>query len=750
MDWKTTRRSLLKSTGLAAASYPFSAYAGQRDFAEAKTAASAGAKTREIPSICAMCQVNCRIAGVIWDGKLIHVRGNGKGDYNRDKICARGHAAPQLLYDPDRLKYPLRREGRRGEGKWTRISWGEAIDTISFKLEQTINRHGPESLALFANGPSSTYMRELFNTLEVPNINNSVDEFCTSNRDLAYGLTFGNTPLPLEITGLDNIRCMVLFGSHLGENVNVPELNLVIDALAKGMKLIVIDPRFSSIASKADYHLMIKPGTDTALIFGWINHIVETGLYDIGHVSANVAGFSALREHVSGFTVQRVSRITGLPVEIIKETATLLAQSSRDSYIHPGKHSTWYGSDVQRLRARAILTGLLGAWKNHRNGLSADTQDFMPWSAAEDKAHPGKRKNQPASEIIKGVLSDRIKGLGFWGQNPVHGYPHLHRTVSALNKADFIFSCDILPSEITLYSDIILPEATFMERTDIIESWISGNTVTKGIRFPLVAPLHEAKDPYWIVKQLSIRLGRGTGFRFGDIKQRIDDELKVYGTSYDRLLKNGGTIRLPRDDSGQVNNAPIRQEMVGTSLRKETFSEDIVENPLVPQVGRIELYSKSLQDQGFHPLPVFEAPEPPPEGFARLLYGRMPVHTLSSTQNNTWLNREISDNELWVNDVSAKGMGLVDGEQLYLENQDGVCSPRPIRIKTTPGIHKECVFMAHGFGGMSPAQKQGFNRGVSDNFLISRSSRDKISGNRGMRVNFVRLVRDDMPIDMPA
>ncbi len=294
-----------------------------------------------------------------------------------------------------------------------------------------------------------------------------------------------------------------------------------------------------------------------------------------------------------------------------------------------------------------------------------------------------------------------------------------YKTIDAFNKADFIFATDVLPTESILYADIVLPETTFLERYDMLESWVSDNQSVIASRFPVVAPHFESRDPYWIVQQLSRQIGKGRMFGHSGVEEFLDFQLRQVDSSLQELSKNNGFIRLPDLED---NN--------GVDWERRSFPTSS---------GKIEAASMYFQKHGWSPMPTYEPIDSPPSGFFRLLYGRSPVHSLTQTCNNTWLNHESPENEIWVNDTVAKAMGLADGENIILENQDGIRSITAIRVKVTPGIRQDCVYVAHGYGARSSLLSQGFNRGVSDTYLMTRSKKDPISGVRGMRTNFVRF-----------
>lgn len=731
MVTQLNRRTFFKKAGLTAAALHLSLKHDATDASVNHDALpSASYQQSRIPTVCAICPARCHMIGRIKQGRLIKLEGNPKSSYNGAKICARGQAAIKLLYDPDRLKYPLKRIGARGEGRWARISWAEAIDTVSLEIERKLKRYGPESLALFANGSSSAYIRELFEALDVVHINNASFEQCDLNRNLAYQLTFG---LPAGKPDFKNTQCAVLIGTHLGENVHVAELYDLTESLAKGAKLIVVDPRASTIAAKANYHLMIRPGSDTALLLGWINYIIEAGLYDVGFVANHVEGFAFLREQASHYPLNRVAELTDIPAGQIRDTAKLMAKYAPATVIHPGKHSSWYGNDVQRLRAQAILTGLLGSW-GRKGGVippqqfvkKADEKSFFRQSVSKADELNLYSKKSRFSSTIKEILNKKIKFIGCWGQNPFHSYPNPYRTAKAFKNSDFIFVCDVLPSEPSLYADIVLPEATFLERADVLEMMNGFDKTSIAMRFPVIQPRFETKDPYWIAKQLSLRLGQDEGFQYEDVFERLESQLAEFDLTVEKLLKNDGVADLP----------------------SPSFEGSDIKSCFPTPSGKVEFASNILTQKEYPAVPDYEPVLPPPSGFLRLLYGRSPAHSGSSSCNNSWLNHEVGENELWINDELAEVLGLKNGEKLFLENQEGLRSLRSIKIKVTPGIRKDCVYTVHGFGSRSMFLSQAYNRGVSDSALMTRGATDPISGTRGMRVNFIRLIKKGIPLDI--
>ncbi len=257
---------------------------------------SLGAK--DIPSVCEMCFWRCPIVGKVKNGRLVKIEGNPKSPANSTTVCARGNSGIQLLYDPDRMKYPLKRTGERGEGKWARISWDEALDEVAHNIKKVKDKYGPHALAYFDHGASAEFMRGIFKDLGTENYTNEPAFFqCVGPAALAFLKTVGYVASGTrQYIDMKNAKAILLMGSHIGENVHVSHVREYMEGLQNGAKLVVVDPRFSAPAGKADLYLPIRPGTDTALLLAWMNFIIEKGLYDREFVQNNCIGFDSVKE----------------------------------------------------------------------------------------------------------------------------------------------------------------------------------------------------------------------------------------------------------------------------------------------------------------------------------------------------------------------------------------------------------------------------------------------------------------------
>jgi thiosulfate reductase/polysulfide reductase chain A len=326
-------------------------------------------------------------------------------------------------------------------------------------------------------------------------------------------------------------------------------------------------------------------------------------------------------------------------------------------------------------------------------------------------------------ELIEPMVTGRpypIKGLVLYGTNLLHTVPNVPRTKDALARLDFVLTIDVLPQDHVAWSDVVLPEATYLERYD--DLWACAHkTPYIALREPAVEPLHQTKPGWWIARELGRRLELDDFFPWQTAEEYLNTRLSTIGLDLAQLREQGGVV--------VQKGKPYLADFEGSGSPFNTPSQ------------KVELYSEALQKGGFTPLPEYEPTPDAPAGHFRLLYGRSPVHTFARTQNTPILHALMPENAVWVNDAVAAGLGLKDGDRVWLENQDRVRSG-PVPVKATPRIRPDCVYMVHGFGHEAPGMARAHGRGASDARLQTRYALDPISGGAGMRVNFVKLVRE--------
>ncbi|MBM2814798.1 MAG: Polysulfide reductase-like molybdopterin-binding protein subunit [Ignavibacteria bacterium] len=730
-----SRRKFLQisgSTFAAASAIGALGYAAKGSLALAEEKKESGIK--KIPTYCNLCFWKCGAIAWLKDGQLWKITGNPLDPLSNGRLCPRGTGGIGTNTDPNRLKAPLIRTKKRGEDAWSVVTWDEALNYIAGKLNKIKSELGPESVALFSHGIGGNFIKHTFLAYGTPHIFAPSYAQCRGPRDVGFELTFGEGIGSPERTDIKNTRCMALIGSHLGENMHnsqVQELSVAVD---NGASIIVVDPRFSIVAGKAKYYLPIKPGTDMALLLAWANVIIKEKKYDVEFVELYGLGFEQFAASVAQYTPEWAYTETGIEPQLIIETALELARNKPASFIHPGRHTTWYGDDTQRSRTIALVNALLGNW-NHKGAFfkpvklkvpSYPYPDY-PESTRGRADNPGKKYPWAGEDegLTNGIREATITGKPYpikawvtYSTNLINALPNQQETIKAIQNLDLMVAIDILPSEIAGWADVVLPEATYLERFDDLHS-SPFTTPFLGIRQPAVKPPEDQKPGWWIAKKLADKLGLGQYFPWKDIEEYLKYRVESAGLSYDELKENG--------------------IILGEKL--PNYVEEGLEQSFPTPSGKVEFYSPQLEEKGFPPIPVYTKHENPHDGYFRLLFGRTPVHTFSFTQSNPILQEMFEENEVWINADIAKSYNLKSGDYIKLKNQDGVVSNK-LKVRATERIRTDCVYMVHGFGHQSKALKTTYNKGANDAQLVTKYKIDPIMGGTGMNVNFVTFIQE--------
>ncbi|MPQ47893.1 molybdopterin-dependent oxidoreductase [Marinifilum sp. N1E240] len=690
------------------------------------------------PTYCEVCFWKC--AGWVYkdeNGRIKKIIGNDLDPNCNGRFCPRGTGGVGMYFDEDRLKTPLIRKEIDGNQTYVEASWDEAFELIATKMKQIKKEHGPESTALFTHGSGGKYFGKLLKAFGSNNIAAPSYAQCRGPREVAFIATYGQGINSPENTDIRDTKCLVLIGSHLGENMHNGQVQEMSDAIDKGANIITVDPRFSTVAGKSKHWLPIKPATDNALLLAWMNVIINEELYDKKYVEKYTFGFDQLKDHVQRYTPEWAYGVTTIKPQQIRETAREMANAAPAVIVHPGRHVTWYGDDTQRLRAVAILNALLGSW-GRRGGFYNPEKATVPHYKLPAFPKPSKnwrdamngKYNLADLALASGVCDASIPSpdldysVRAWivnGTNLINTLPNQKKTIDAIQGLDLMVVVDTMPMEITGYADVVLPECTYLERYDALRI-SQGREPSIALRMPAVDPLYNTKPAYWMARELAKKLDLQDYFPFENIEEEIDWELKQVGTSLEEMQRVG-VKKLEREfDDLYFSDG-----------------EDIEFNT---NTGKIELYSTALEEEGFEPMPVYTPHPEPAEGFYRLIYGRAPMHTFSRTANNPNLTDLMDENTCWVNPKVAKEWDLENDQYVYLENQDGIVSEFPIKVRVTERIRFDSVYMVHGFGHSEKRMKRCFAKGVSDTQMITNVMTDPIMGGTGMRGNFVTFRTD--------
>lgn len=694
-------------------------------------------KIERTPTYCEMCFWKC--AGWVYkkDGKPWKIIGNPDDPNSNGRFCPRGTGGIGMYTDRDRLKKPLLRVEKNGKQVFKEVSWDEALNFIADKMKDIAKRHGPECIALFSHGSGGSYFKTLLRAFGSNNVAAPSYAQCRGPREEAYLLTFGEAIGSPERTDLVNAKCIVLLGSHIGENMHNLQVQEFSEAVARGASVITVDPRFSTAASKSKFWLPIKPGTDLALLLAWIHVIIYEELYDKEYVKKYTFGFEQLKAAVKDKTPEWAYPITTIKPHIIRETAREMARHAPATIVHPGRHVTWYGDDTQRVRAGAILNALLGSW-GRRGGFYYPTKAHLPkmpipqfpkvkrnWRKAFPDLYPVAHLALSSGICDATIPSPQrecsFKGWIVYGTNLPLTLPQPEKTLEAIQHLELLVSIDIMPAEITGWADVVLPECTYLERYDSLRL-SPGRVPSIALRAPAFEPKYETKPAYWMARELAKRLDLLDYFPAKTIEEYLDYQLKAIGSSLEEMKKIGVKLLDSQDH--------------------KLYLEDGEDFEFATPTGKIELYSTILEEYGFDPIPQYTPHEEPPEGYYRLLYGRAPMHSFGRSVNNPNLHDLMEENAVWINTKVAKQWGIRNGEYIILENQDGVRST-PIKAKVTERIRHDAVFMVHGFGRQDKRLTRAYGKGADDQRLITRVKIDPLMGGTGMRVNFVTFRKEE-------
>ncbi len=722
---RITRSAILGSAAVAGSSLIMSRPGESAIGADGKTGNSSDEMV--IPSYCDVCFMGCGINVTVKNGRAVKIEGNPVHPISRGKLCPRGTGGLGQLYDPDRLKTPLMRVS---EDKFKEVSWDEALGFIAEKMKKIKEDYGPESLALLKHGKGADQFVKLWHDLGSKTEGHPSYAQCRGSRDAGWSLTFGKNPGGIERAALDKAEVVAFIGAHLGENMHNVTVQDYTTGLRNGARHIVVDPRFSVAAGKAKYWLPIKPGADIALLLAWMHVLIYEDLYDFEFVEEHTIGFEQLQSHVELTTPEWAATYTGLDAEDIRNTARELGEAVPNAFIFPGRRFAWYGDDTQRARAMAIINALLGAWGSE-TGIYLGDRIRIPKFPFPESHHEAAHaldvkykyplgQSTPVQDIIEASIPGRLKGG--WQNAPVKGWlvystnlvravPNPEIIAEAAQHLDLLVVVETMPSEITGFADVVLPDTTYLERFDIMNApeW---KEPFVSIRQPVVKPLYQSKPGWWIARKLADKLGLGEAFNYDNFREVIEYQLNQLGSSIKDINSKGGVLK---------------KEFEEPTMRFRTPSR------------KVELFSRQMLRAGYDPMPRYLKHPEPANGFYRLLYGRVPQHTFSRTTNNSMLMEVYPENRVWVHPDIAAVHNLKDGDYVVLKNQKGVRSNR-VKVFVTKRIRQDCVYLPHGFGRTDRRLTRGFEVGADDNELLTEYKLDPITGSTGSQVNCVTFV----------
>jgi thiosulfate reductase/polysulfide reductase chain A len=680
-----------------------------------------------VPTTCEVCPNKCSVLAVVEGGVIRKLNPNPENPKSRGMLCARGNAAVKQVYDPDRLKQPLIREGARGEGKWRPVSWDEAFDHTAKKLSEIKEKYGPQGVVFSSTeGFQEIFFKNLGYAFGSPNIVRH-PTLCLGSVNLAYSATFGTVP-SFDMLNADYV---IISGANRFESIITPDtMDLIGSVMLRKAKLVYLDPRFTVTAAKADHWYPIRPGTDMAFILAMLNVIISEGRHDKDFVATFCTGFEQLAQHVARYTPDWAEKETEIPARDIVRIAREFADAAPRALYYAGRRSSWYRDDFQMRRAQAILNAVVGNW-DHEGGMVPNAKIalgeylFLPWDDPVAERVDQIGTNFPLAakgdgvylKLRENVLSGKpypVKGWMIYKQDPLNALPDQAKTLRMLQQMDFVAAIDIQMSDTAWFADVVFPESTYLERLDPVEM-MPGIWPAVVMRQQVVKPANDTRPCLEIVQGLAKRLELSDFFDY-----TMDDWVKE-----------------------QVKDLPVENPLDymrkhGVFASKEPPKYGATLKPdhrFITKTGKIELFSERLQESGYDPLPVYRPPsEPGPDQF-RMILGRKGFFTHANNTNNPWLHEFAPTNDLWIHPKRASGLGVATGDEVEVSSTSGTVR---LKARVTDEIRPDCVFMLHGFGKKSRWQKLAFENGACDAQVLE-TAWDQVSGNAAFHETFVKV-----------
>jgi len=631
------------------------------------------------------CPDTCAMIYEIKDNKLISVKGNKDHPYTRGGLCVKVKDFDKKHYHPDRLLYPLKRVGAKGEKKFERIKWSEAIKTITDKWKEIIKEYGPQAIMPYSYLGNQGLVHGLngadafFNKMGATVCERT---FCGEGSCTAYLTTVGPTA-GVDVESYIHSKYIVIWACN-SISTNLHHWAVIKDAKKKGAKVVVIDSYKSRTAKAADWHISPKPGTDGALAMGVINSIIEQDLTDNEYVKNYTNGFSELSEHAKSKTPEWASKITGIKAEDIKKLAFELA-TIQPAAIRMGVALERHYGGGQTIRAVTCISALTGAWRHVGGGIT----QFPVWEhpykfdvICRPEFIPENTRVINALQIGRALLGEThsdipIKSMMCWNANPVTQSPEAEKIVEGLKREDlFLVSAEHFISDTASYADIVLPAAMGAELEDIILSW---GHLYLTYNEKCLDPPEEALPNNKIFQKLASAMGyKDEQFKWSDsecLENYIDWKAPASkGITLDYLRKNGyARLNVGTKD----DRCPHKEGNFPTEDGKCNFIIKNVKNFVAGPFR--QMYEGNQPGQPLPELPDYVPPAESPNTNPELAK-KYPLNIISP-KSHAFLNSQYANMDskikiqgeqfVLINKIDADNRNISDGENVKVYNDRG-------------------------------------------------------------------------------
>ena len=557
---------------------------------------------KKVRGCCPMdCPDTCSWIVTVKDGRATKLQGDPHHPITRGTLCAKMNGFIEYTRHPERLMWPLRRAGAKGDGKFVRFTWAEALDEIADRFKRIISAYGAEAIWPYYGAGSygaiqgiSGAGRRLWHALGT---SQHVVTVCTISGCVGTGYTLGDRRVGMDPETIQFSKLIILWGTNtLSTNLHL--WRFIQMARERGAHLVVIDPVKTRTAAKADEHISIVPGTDAALALGLMHVVVSLGREDKEFIETHTLGWPQFKARILEFTPERVSRITGVPTDVIVGLGTRLAES-RPTAIKMLMGMQRHGGGGMAVRTITCIPGVTGDWRYPGGGASYDTRGFFRgnWQKLwRPDLLPSKARTLSMTRLGEGLLDLRdppVQALFVYGSNPMASIPHQRKVRKGLAREDlFTVVFDHFRTDTANYGDILLPSTMQLEHADLHTTYghiyVSWNE-------PAVEPPGECWTATEVFRQLARRLDLTEPCLYDSdeemARQVLDSgDPSLHGITLERL-KAEGWARLNYPSPF----APFSDGFMTPSGKLEFYSEQMASEGLDPLAGYTPPYDVSQQ-----------------------------------------------------------------------------------------------------------------------------------------------------------
>lgn len=625
-------------------------------------------QTAVIKSACPLdCPDTCSMLVTVADGVAVDLRGDPAHRFTRGFLCQKMARYIDRVYSPERLLHPLRRVGKKGEGRFERISWDEALGEVAARFRSiAASSDGPQAILPYSycgtmgKLQSSSLDRRFFHRLGASQLDRTI---CASAGSLGYEFTMGRGRLGADPLGVPKCRFIVNWGSNTA-NTNSHLWSLMIEARKAGATIVTIDPYRSPTAARSDWHIQPRPGTDAALALGVMHVVWRDGLQDDDYLERATVGAPQLRQRaLDEYPPERVAEITGVDRDTLIRFAHRLARE-QPSFIRLNYGLQRHYGGGMAVRTIACLPAIIGSWRHHGGGVllsTSGTYDFATgYLTRPDLSPRGTRvvnMNQLAEALAGELPGPPVRALYVYNANPAAVTPDQNRVLQGLAREDlFTVVHELFLTDTADYADIVLPATSQLEHVDLHGSYGHHDVLYNA---PAIAPRGECRSNNDVFRALAQRLDFEPE-HFPDDETLIRDVLAASPPMCEITLE-----QLKRDGSSRLN---LPEDYA-------PFADGHFPTPS----GKCELYSERMAHEGFDPLPTYLPPREDPQTRPDLA-ARYPLQLLSPPRpqflNSTFANdarprKSAGDPtiELAVEDAAQRG--LTEGAWAEVYNDRG-------------------------------------------------------------------------------